>query len=308
MTWLIILLITFTLVTGVFYLFNKTNGQICSGGKIRRYLLYVPDSYSPDRPSPLVISIHGFVQWPAHQRGLTGWNELADEYGFLVVYPRGTGFPLHWNVSPIIEDQDKAQEDVVFFRDLIDHLCQAYNLDRGRIYANGMSNGGGMTHLLACKLSDRIAAFGSVAGAFLYPGICGHPGLPSPWIVFHGREDPTVPYQGGSSRHRRGSIQFPAIESWIKKWAEINGCADTPEREKISSQVTRIMYRSSRDNIEVVLYAIDGAGHTWPGGGWLPAWLTGETNQDINATRLMWEFFQRYSLDASHHLSGTDIQ
>ncbi len=296
--WMIIFLVLLpVLLGGIFYLRNKTNGQIQSGGRTRRYLLYVPASYDPEKPSPLVISIHGFVQWPAHQQGLSGWNQLADEHGFLVVYPRGTGFPLRWNAGPINEDLDKSQQEVEFFIDLIDQLSQAYNIDQNRIYVNGMSNGGGMTHLLACQLSDRIAAFGGVAGAYLYPDNHCELSRPAPWIVFHGEDDPIVAYQGGSSQRRHATIQFPPIESWTARWAEQDGCDPIAEVDQITPEVTRIAYSGCDQDVEVVLYKIAGAGHTWPGGGWLPVWLTGETNQDIDATGLMWNFFQNHSLD-----------
>ncbi len=85
------------LIAVLIYIKNRTNGILISGGQRRRYLLHVPANYHPDRPAPLVISIHGFVQWPAHQARLSGWNQLADREGFLVVYPRGTGCLLRWN-------------------------------------------------------------------------------------------------------------------------------------------------------------------------------------------------------------------
>lgn len=92
-----------------------------------------------------------------------------------------------------------------------------------RIYVNGMSNGGGMSDLLACKLSDRIAAFGGVAGAYAYPRENCHPSHPMPVIAFHGVDDQIVNYQGGdSSRDER--YDFPAVEDWAAGWAAQNSC------------------------------------------------------------------------------------
>jgi polyhydroxybutyrate depolymerase len=296
--WIIVFaVINPVLLLGLLYYFNRTNGSIMSGGRTRRYLLYVPDSHNPDISTPLVVCFHGFVQWPAHQQRLSGWNKLADQNGFLVVYPQGTSFPLRWNAGPISDDRALADRDVAFILDLIDHLSKTYNIDQDRIYANGMSNGGGMTHLLACELTDRVAAFGGVAGAYLYPGDPYQPKKKAPWIVFHGVDDPVVPYQGGSSRHRHAQIQFPPIESWIAKWAEYNGCRANPEIEKITSEVTRFRYSDCDNGAAVILYKIAGAGHTWPGGKKLPVWLTGKTYQDIDATALMWDFFSQFDLD-----------
>lgn len=279
------------------YARNRTNGSMIISGRRRRYLLYVPPSCDPAVPAPLVICFHGFVQWPAHQQRLSGWNRLADRYGFLVVYPRGSGFPLRWNAGPISEDQDRAERDIQFVDALIDQLCENYNLDTVRIYANGMSNGGGMTHLLACRMPDRIAACGGVAGAYLYPGEPYPPARPVPWIAFHGIQDPVVPYGGGYSRRsRHHAIQFPAVESWAAGWAENNGCRQEPEIDRISPAVERITYQGCGQAAEVILYRVDGAGHTWPGGGWLPRWLTGETNREIDASALMWDFFRAHRL------------
>lgn len=72
---------------------DRTNGGLVSSGQERRYLLHVPDSYDGVEPSPLVISLHAGATWPAHQMNLTRWNALADEEGFLVVYPAGSDLP-----------------------------------------------------------------------------------------------------------------------------------------------------------------------------------------------------------------------
>ena len=271
----------------------KINGQITSSGRTRKYLIYVPESYDPDSPTPLVISIHGFVQWPAHQQSMTGWNQLADEDGFLVVYPRGTGFPLRWNTRPVSNGSGSKEQDLQFFSDLLDHLEQTYNIDPERVYVNGMSNGGGMSDLLACELSDRIAAIGGVAGAYLYPRDDCNPRRPVPVIAFHGQDDQIVPYQGGTSS-RNEQFMFTTVEDWAASWATNNSCADTPEKTKITENITRLDYLDCKENALVVFYKVGDAGHTWPGGEKLPVWIAGYTNQEINASALMWEFFKDY--------------
>jgi polyhydroxybutyrate depolymerase len=275
----------------------KTNGRIISSAKARKYLLYIPDSYDPARATPLVISIHGFVQWPAHQQSMTGWNKLADEHGFLVVYPQGTGFPLRWNTGPSSDGTASTNQDLRFISDLIDHLAQTYNIDPGRIYANGMSNGGGMSDLLACDLSQKIAAIGGVAGAYLYPGEDCHPAHPMPVIAFHGVEDAIVPYFGGPSRDDR--FEFLPVEDWAANWADLNTCTDSPQTAQITNEISRISYHGCEESGEVVFYRINDGGHTWPGGEKLPVWIAGYTNPDINATALMWDFFSTHSLQSN---------
>ncbi|MBN1180161.1 MAG: hypothetical protein JXD18_13200, partial [Anaerolineae bacterium] len=147
----VVLVLVFALT---YTLMDKTNGEITSSGVLREYLLYVPPSYDPATPTPLVITLHGFAQWPANQRDVSRWNPLADEYGFIVVYPSGTGFPKRWGAHGTTDSLNPQMEDVTFISDLIGKLESEYNIDPTRIYANGLSNGGGMSYLLACKLSE----------------------------------------------------------------------------------------------------------------------------------------------------------
>ncbi len=285
------------LAAAVAYLIlDRTNGSLVSSGVKRRYLLYVPKSYDPSTPVALVISLHGFSQWPAHQSGLTGWNDLADEYGFLVVHPSGTGFPKRWRTrGPAGLSTDPAL-DITFISDLIDKLESEYNIDPARIYANGLSNGGGMSVLLSCELSNRIAAIGSVAGAYLSPWSECRSARPVPTIVFHGTADPIVPYLGGPA-HGPG-FDLPSIPKWVAGLAEHNGCAAAPvELPTTSGEVSGVRYEGCSQDAEVVFYIIAGGGHSWPGGGYLPEFLVGHTTRDIDATRTMWEFFQRHPLE-----------
>ena len=293
LTILAIPLIILFLISFAFGIANRTNGRILSSGELRKYLLYVPTSYDASTPTPLVINIHGFSQWPANQAQVSQWNAVADEFGFIVVYPEGTGFPLRWslrNADP--ESAVNAQKEVTYFSDLIDRLESQYNIDPSRIYANGLSNGGGMSFLLVCDLADRITAIGSVAGAYITPFESCKPSRSVPMIAFHGVVDPIVPFHGGPS----GSFEvpFPDIPTWVSQYAGNNGCRLQPEILLESENVTGIRYVGCDQDAEVVFYTIADGGHTWPGGKALPEWITGKTSQEINATRLMWEFFRQY--------------
>ena len=74
-----------------FHVRNRNNGSLVSSSEMRDYLVYVPRSYDPSKPAPLVISMHGAMNWPSFQMALSNWNALADQRGFIVVYPAGTG-------------------------------------------------------------------------------------------------------------------------------------------------------------------------------------------------------------------------
>jgi polyhydroxybutyrate depolymerase len=281
----------------VWRLINQADGRIVSGGRTRSYLLYVPDSYDPATPAPLVISIHGFAEWPAHQRQISRWNDLADRHGFIVVYPAGTGFPRRWRTSGHGQTPAEAMQDVTFIADLIDALAGRYNVDRTRIYANGLSNGGGMSYLLACRLADRIAAVGSVAGAYLCPVEACRPRRPVPFIAFHGTADPIVPYHGGPSAFFH--LPFPAVPGWIAAWASRSGCDATPVPLPGRGEVSGLQYTGCQGGADVVFYTIEGGGHAWPGSDPMPRFIVGHTTQDIDATAVMWEFFSRHTLPMS---------
>jgi polyhydroxybutyrate depolymerase len=273
---------------------NRTNGTLVSSGEKRSYLLYVPASYNPSTPTPLVISIHGFAQWPAHQMYTTRWDELADQYGFIVVHPSGTGLPKRWRTSPQAGSRIDPLVDVIFISDLIDKLESEYNIDPQRIYANGLSNGGGMSVLLACELSERIAAIGTVAGAYTFPWSECRSTRPVPAIAFHGTADPIVPYEGGVVDD--GRFTFPAIPDWAAGLAQHNGCTDEPTVAPASGAVSGIRYENCAQDAEVIFYTIAGGGHSWPGGNPLPEFIAGPTSQDIDATHTMWDFFQLHRL------------
>jgi len=278
-----------------FHVRNRNNGSIVSSGEKREYLLYVPDNYDSNRPTPLVISMHGGATWPAQHMNLSEWNRVADENGFIVVYPSGTGVPRSWHT---FDPGPGLERDVRFFSDLIDTLQSVYNIDLARIYANGMSNGGGMAFVLSCALSDRIAAVGMVAPAqSLPPGWCSNR-RPVPVISFHGDGDPITLYNGGPMVDpiNPDPPVFPAARDFAASCAQRNRCGPNPVESEVAVDVTRLEYTDCADDAAVVLFTIHGGGHTWPGGEPLPEWFVGPTSRSIDATRQMWEFFQGHRL------------
>jgi polyhydroxybutyrate depolymerase len=275
-----------------FFRSNRSTGGFVSGGASRDYLLHVPPRYDPAKPTPLVISLHGAALWGAGQRDISQWDRVADTEGFIVVYPsgvRGSG-PRTWRV----DDAAGARADVGFIAALIDTLQAHYLIDPRRIYANGLSNGGAMAFVLSCALADRIAAVGMVAAAYMLPWSSCPDRRPVPMIAFHGTADAQVPYEGGSSWV--WSRPFPSIPKWTAAWSRRNGCAGEPVDSIVAPDVTRREYRDCADGASVVLYTVDGGGHSWPGGGPLPEWWVGPTNRTIDASSEMWDFFRRHPL------------
>jgi polyhydroxybutyrate depolymerase len=191
---------------------------------------------------------------------------------------------------------------VQFFRDILDDLSSVAAVDLSRVYVSGFSNGGGMAVRIACEASDQVAAIGSVAGAVVGLGGC-NPLRPVPVIAFHGTADPIVRYQGGMLRGwflrdaagvTRAPNFFVGAEDWVATWAEGNGCDSRPAVGSPQGDVRVTRYTGCDQNATVILYTIEGGGHTWPGGWPIPA--VGRTSREIDATEAQWRFFQRYTL------------
>ncbi len=195
------------------------DGQIISGGQSRQYRLHIPSGYQPDKPIPLVFGFHGAGMTGPDFESRSGFSSLADQVGFIVVYPLGLGNISNWDTMP-------NSQDVPFVRDLLDSLERRCNIDPKRVFATGFSRGGGMVNRLGCELSDRIAAIAPVSGDYAYSGDCS-PTRPVAVVAFHGTLDPTFPYNGfglpGEILESYVRLGTP-IPTWAATWAERNGC------------------------------------------------------------------------------------
>ena len=276
---------------------DRTNGTLVSSGQEREFLLHVPESYDATTPTPLVISMHAAALWPAHQQNVSRWNRLADEEGFLVVYPAGTDFPRTFGA---VRPGPRLERDVRFIADLIDSLATAYTLDPARVYADGLSNGAGMAFVLSCALSHRIAAVGMVGAAKLVPDDWCEPERPVPLMAFHGALDEIVPYGGGPLGDPFNPVksEFAPVREWVQAWAERNGCDPEPAESRVAPTVTRFAYAGCESGADVVLHRVDDGGHSWPGGRPIAEWRVGPTSTAIDATERLWQFYQ------DHPMSG----
>jgi polyhydroxybutyrate depolymerase len=113
-------------------------------------------------------------------------------------------------------------------------------------------------------------------------------------IAFHGTADPQVPYTGG--RTWMFPVRFPDVSTWVANWARRNRCGTNPAISVVALDVTRREYSNCADDAAVVLYTVQGGGHSWPGGMRLPEWFVGSTSDGVDATEEMWTFFQAHPL------------
>jgi polyhydroxybutyrate depolymerase len=287
---------------------ETVTGSIPWGGLTRTYRLHLP----PARPAglaPLVLVLHGGGGAGRSMAWLTrgAFNDLADREGFLAVYP--DGFERHWNDGRSrvrYRSHREKIDDVGFLAALIDYLVKERRVDPRKVYVTGMSNGALMAQRLACQLTGKIAAIASVAGtmpADLAPRCV--PSRPISVMLISGTADPLMPYGGGEVGTRRIKLgKVLSVAETVKFWVGHNRCAPTPSVTRLphrgapdGTRVRREVYGGGRDGAEVILYTVEGGGHTWPRGRhYLPEWLIGKTSKDLNAAEVIWHFFEKHSM------------
>ena len=276
--------------------------SLAADGGERTYLVHVPPQYDPAAPMPAVLAFHGGGGNANNMVAFSGLNEKADQAGFIVVYPEGSGrLPrmLTFNAGNCCGKAAESKiDDVAFTRLVLDDLERIANVDRRRVFATGMSNGAMMSYRLAAELSDRIAAIAPVAGP-MGTKDC-RPGRAVSVMHFHGDADEFAPFKGGRGRGPSGT-DFYSVQHSIDAWVAANGCRPTPQMTRLPDRaddgttVKEIRYASGRDGAEVVLVVIEGGGHTWPGREPRLRAL-GASTRDISANDMMWEFFQQHPM------------
>jgi polyhydroxybutyrate depolymerase len=271
--------------------------SLLHGGLIRTYRLHIPPSHSRSKSTALVLALHGGGGTGQGMEKLTGLTPLSDREGFIIVYPNALGGL--WNDGVQRTQRDTRNiDDVGFIDALMSIVAQELDIDRGRVYVTGISNGGHMANRLATELSHRIAAIGVVGATMEAEYAVNHaPIQPVSFIYFHGTVDP-LRFFGGGGVAGGNTLSARAMTQW---WVEKNGCSrlpqteDLPDRTDDGTRVRREIFAPCRAGTEVVFYIIEGGGHTWPGGWqYWPESAIGRTSRDIDASELIWEFFNRH--------------
>lgn len=284
------------------------------GGRDRTYIVHMPPSTPQTKQLPVVLNLHGGGGRVQSQKSYSRMDALADQEGFIVVYPNGTGRMadrlLTWNAGTCCAYSVLNRvDDVGFVLALLKQLEGQAPIDRGRIYATGLSNGAMMAYRLAAEAGDQIAAIAPVAGGMVVPAIKTSRAVPV--MHFHSVDDPRALYHGGLglpfpfTHHQE---MHPDIESMIAHWAEHDGCPKTPQvttelrgkqgPREADQTALEYVYSPCREKTEVILWKLSGAGHVWPGGqpNYFPH-LLGPSTGIIDANREMWGFFLRFSMN-----------
>lgn len=187
--------------------------------------LTVPERYDPDTPAPLIVSLHGYSASGAGLDRSWGISAIADDYNFLAISPDGEREPggdenRFWNASDACCNfYGSENDDSGYVRRLIDGVKAEYNVDPGRVYVIGHSNGGFMSYRMAYEHSDAVAAIVSLAGAN-HQETRDPPPYPVHVLQIHGTDDATIAYRGGEIQENR----YPGAIRSVMRWASYNGC------------------------------------------------------------------------------------
>lgn len=284
---------------------GTTEHSLRHGGLTRKYLLHVPARRAPGVPLPLVIAFHGgggHAEFMADDARY-GWVSKADREGFAVVFPNGYsklpgGRFATWNAGQCCGDaRDRNIDDVGFVRAVVNDVRRQLAVDPARIFATGMSNGGMLSHRLACDAADLFRAIASVAGTDATTTCT--PSRPVSVLHIHARDDTHVLFNGGAGpdafRDPSKVFEFVSVPDTLARWVGRDRCNPTPRRNLDVPGAYCEAYGGCADGTRLQLCVTESGGHAWPGAervrrGKEPA------SQAIDATDVIWAFF----VEASH--------
>jgi polyhydroxybutyrate depolymerase len=280
---------------------HLAEGSIESDGRVRTYLTYVPQGVAPG--APLVIAMHGSGGSARQMRGATGFGfeRLADQHKFVVVYPNG--FEGYWNACNVVGEYSANTlniDDVAFLTALVDKLAGEAGINRERVFAMGLSRGGHMAFRLALEAPARFRAVTAVAANVPAPENfkCKPAGATSSVMIMNGTADPLNPFDGGEVRLYgfigRGTVLSSRASA--EYFVTLNAIASEPQSTSTpvadGFRVVRSVWRNDSP-VEVELVAIQGGGHVIPQPAYRYPRILGPTPTEPNGPEVMWDFFAR---------------
>lgn len=239
-------------------------------GYYRCWDIYVPPGLTGS--TPLVIDLHGWTSSPSAQRAISGFDSLADSEGFIIVWPYG--LCNSWNSGPkcCAPASEDNIDDVGFIRKLVARVSAQHNIDSGRIYVTGLSNGCSMTQRLANEASDMIAAAACMSLHLLVPEDAGY--APVSVMTILGTNDDL--YEPGDT---------PGALENFNTWKTMNNCTGSYAVTWSSGKSVAWTYQTCDNDTEICLVTIDEGGHV----------LYKGDETDIDTARLAWDFMKRFN-------------
>jgi polyhydroxybutyrate depolymerase len=228
-----------------------------------------------------------------------GLQRKADEAGFIVAFPNGYsklpgGKFATWNAGGCCGDaRDRGSDDVGFARAVVKAIQARHRVDASRVFATGMSNGGMLSHRLACEAADVFRAVASVAGTDATSSCA--PGRPVSVLHIHARDDTHVLFNGGAGadafRDTSKVMDFVSVPETIARWVRRDQCTAPPQRMLDKPGAYCETHAGCAGGAQVQLCVTETGGHSWPGAdrvrrGKAPA------SQALDANDVIWRFFE----------------
>lgn len=268
-------------------------------GRMREYRLYVPPDLDRMKPAPLVFALHGGGGRGARLEWNVAYNEYAKRDGWIVVYPNGVDG--HWNdlrgvegwigrapdFVPHLSHRENV-DDVGLIEALLAELSAEFTIDDKRVFVTGASNGGVMSHTLAGRLADRIAAIAPIVAAMARPVYEEFPpSRPVSVLMINDKGDPFRLWDG-----RGGRANDVSMPETIAKWKQANGCGSeqTVSAEAIAGEVddarvSHTVWSDCAEGVNMELYVVEANSHQ------VSAVLDKENERRVY--EVIWSFFGR---------------
>jgi polyhydroxybutyrate depolymerase len=256
--------------------------QLTIAGVGRTAVVHVPKKAQTGQSLPVVLAFHGSGGTGDFMASYSGLAALSDQQNFVAVFPSAARPGRRW----VLANEDKGgPADIDFVEQLIDKVEALTCVNAERIYATGVSNGGGMAARVGCELSSRIAAIAPVAGGYSSLDAC-RPQHRVSVLEIHGTADKVVPYKG-KPPDGRGSVP-----GFLALWRHIDSCTGNPAQRRYGPATEQYTWSSCADGTQVEHLKIYGGGHAWPGARPADAAWTAP----ISAASAVWSFLRGHSL------------
>lgn len=279
--------------------------ELAVGGRIRSFRAMVPARAPGPDGYPLLLAFHGAGGSARNMEQMTGLHVPAEAEGYVTVYARGTGpdprRDLTWNAGRCCGyARAEGVDDVAYVRATIEAVATRIPVDRRRIHAVGFSNGAMLAYRLAAELPGTLAAIAAVGA----PPDRGTrvPDPPVPVLHFHGLADSFVPYRGGLAAGPAGKLFVAPVRTTLRGLAAAYGADPRGHLEELpdldpadGTRASRETWGAGPGGAEVVLVAIEGGTHSWPGGPEYLVELLGKASKEVDANREILAFFRRHS-------------
>jgi polyhydroxybutyrate depolymerase len=263
--------------------------SVSANGESHEALLHVPRGATGRRP--LVLAFHGAYDDARGTSAYYGFSHVADREHFVVLYPQAS-HDKFWELK------SEQQDDLAQVRVLLNRMERASCVDSSRVYATGVSNGGGFTARLGCEMADRLAAIAPVAGGYDPLKHCD-PDRPLPILEIHGTDDDVVPYEGTGEDRRGSDSGFLSVAGFLAQWTELDGCRGGPNESTPRPGVTHQTWSDCAGGSVVEHLKLEGTDHGWPGSHWSEAGKNPSPAHDptgIDSSEAVWDFLSRFRL------------